>query len=111
MNEPTNADLIADVSRHVASLAGEIALGLLAQRLEAAETRIRELKTRQPTSIERAVEVLNEREHRASKDWILRSDGDISFARYGNNGPIWEVFILSAFEAVAIAEKYERDSL
>jgi hypothetical protein len=54
-------------------------------------------------TLEQAVAVLNERRHRDCADWRAASDGSGAF---GRNFPD----SLYAFEAIAIAEKYTRES-
>jgi hypothetical protein len=57
-------------------------------------------------TLERAVEILNEREHNGCAEWWLDRIGGRGLAVGGHHDA--EVF--SEFEAIAIAEKYAREA-
>jgi hypothetical protein len=60
--------------------------------------------------LEEAVEILNAHKHRGFADWQILDQGDwqvVTLWRDVHTDPIQ----LDAFEAIAIAEKYERDGI
>lgn len=80
---------------------------VLKQRAQAA--RLTPSTAPQPMTIERAVEVLNRERHdgECCLPWVLADDGE--YVNVYDSHPGWGGRVLRAFEAIAIAEKYERE--
>lgn len=60
-------------------------------------------------TLERAVEILNERAHHGTDSWHIVSNGPSRWVQhYGSNNCSTNGDVLRPFEAVAVAEKYQR---
>lgn len=75
-----------------------------AEYVRGLETELRVLKQQEPMTVERAVEILNQRKHLGSADWKI--------SEYENGCYTDKDLIaaFTAFEAIAVAEKYLREA-